>query len=347
MVPTVAIASGRCFAGNAALAGACDLIIATADANIGLGGPAMIEGGGLGTHRSEDIGPIDVQYRNGVVDVAVADEAAATATARTYLSYFAERVSGHAPCADQHLLRHIVPERRTRTFDMPRLITLLADTDSVLDLRAGFARGILTCLARIDGRAVGILANNGRHLGGAIGSDEADKAARFLQLCDGFGLPVLTLCDTPGFMVGPEAEQTATVRHVARLLTLAPNLGVPLCTVIVRKAYGLGGQAMAGGSFRVPDAIVAWPSAELGAMGPEGAVRLGFRRELDAITDPVEREQAYRRYLTDYDGHGRPIHAASVFEIDDVIDPADTRGHRRGVRRSPSRPTRRRRIDTW
>jgi acetyl-CoA carboxylase carboxyltransferase component len=349
-VPTVAIASGRCFAGNAALVGMCDVVIATSDTNLGLGGPAMIEGGGLGIVRSEEIGPLQTQYANGVVDVAVTDEAEATEAARRHLSYFTHPVIDRRSCSDQAQLRTVIPERRTRTFDIRTVVATVSDTDSVFELRAGFGLGMVTALARIEGRAVGMVANNGAHRGGAIGADEADKAARFLQLCDAHQVPVVTLCDTPGFMVGPDSERTATVRHVARLFVLAPNLRVPLCTVIIRKSYGLGGQAMAGGSFRVPDAIVAWPTAELGAMGPEGAVQLGFRRELEQIDDPAEHARVYQGYLDDYERQGKPANAASVFEIDDVIDPSETRSWISttfaGHDRSDTQPTRVR-IDTW
>jgi len=324
VVPTVAIASGRCFAGNAAIVGACDVVIATADANIGMGGPAMIEGGGLGRHPPEEIGPIHVQTRNGVVDVAVADEAEAVEVARRYLGYFC----GPSPvweCADQRRLQQVVPEARHRVFDVRELIDVMCDVDSVLELRRGFGQSVVTALCRIEGRPLGLVANDGARLGGAIDSDSADKMARFLQLCDAHGLPVVTLCDTPGFMVGPDAESTATVRHFGRLFVTGPNLSVPLCTVIVRKAYGLGGQAMAGGGFRVPDAIVGWPTGELGAMGPEGAVGLGFRRELEQIDDEEQRRHRFDELLEEYKSLGRATNAASVFEIDDVIDPAETR----------------------
>lgn len=345
--PTVAIASGRCFAGNAALVGACDLIIATADANIGMGGPAMIEGGGLGRVESRAIGPAAMQAENGVVDVLVADEEAATACAQHYLSYFQAGTSNWTAAA-QLALRSIVPESRSRPFDVLRVIDVLTDEGSVLELRAGFGRGIVTCLVRIEGVAIGIVANNGRHLGGAIDSDSADKMARFLALCDTYALPIVSLCDTPGFMVGPASEESAAVRHFGRLLVAGPNLSVPLCTVVIRKAWGLGGQAMAGGSFRVPDAIVAWPTGEFGAMGPEGAVRLGFKRELEAIADPVAREAEFERLVKDYIRDGRGYNAASVFEIDDVIDPADTRQWVLAtVRRAEPKPRTRRHLDTW
>jgi acetyl-CoA carboxylase carboxyltransferase component len=320
-VPLVGVVSGRCFAGNAALLGCCDVVIATADATIGMGGPAMIEGGGLGRFEPHEVGPLDVQVPNGVVDVAVAGEAEAVAVARRYLAYFTQPLVSWA-AADQRALRDAVPENRVRAYDVRAVIGTLADTGSVLELRAGFGRGIVTALVRVEGRAIGLIANDPGHLGGAIDSDAADKAARFLQLCDAHGLPVVSLCDTPGFMVGPAAERTASVRHMSRLFVVGANLGVPLCLVVLRKAYGLGAMAMAGGSLKVPLASVTWPTGEFGAMGLEGAVRLGFRRELEAAPDPQALfdelvRQAYER--------GRALNAASLFEIDDVIDPADTR----------------------
>jgi acetyl-CoA carboxylase carboxyltransferase component len=347
LVPLVGVVSGRCFAGNAALLGCCDVIIATADSTIGMGGPAMIEGGGLGRFEPNEVGPLAVQAPNGVVDVPVADEAEAVTVAKRYLSYFA----GPAPsfrCADQGELRRLVPQNRVRAYDVRAVIETLADTGSVLHLRPEFGRGIHTALVRVDGRPLGLIANNPGHLGGAIDSDAADKAARFLQLCDAHGLPVVSLCDTPGFMVGPAAERTATVRHFGRLFVVGANLTVPLCMIVLRKAYGLGAMAMAGGSLKVPLATVAWPTGEFGAMGLEGAVRLGFRRELAAAPDPRRLfdelvEQAYER--------GKALSAASIFEIDDVIDPADTRRWITATLSSapvPEPPGKRRpHIDTW
>jgi acetyl/propionyl-CoA carboxylase alpha subunit/acetyl-CoA carboxylase carboxyltransferase component len=349
VVPTAAVVSGRCFAGNAALAGACDLLVATRDANLGMGGPAMVEGGGLGRFRAEEIGPVDVQSRNGVVDVVVEDEAEATDVARRFLGYFAGPAQGWS-CADQDALRHVVPEARRRTFDIRSLIELLCDTGSVLELRREFGVGIVTALVRVEGRPAGLIANDGTRLGGAIDSAAADKMARFLQLCDAHGLPVVSLCDTPGFLVGPRAEEAGMVRHVSRLFVTGPNLGVPLCMIIIRKAYGMGGQAMAGGGFRVPDAIVAWPTGELGAMGPEGAVQLGFRRELEQITDPEQRRQRYEALVEEYIATGRAVNAASVFELDDVIDPAETRSwivQAVDAYDWSARPAGPRRIDTW
>ncbi|MGW1751308.1 carboxyl transferase domain-containing protein [Streptomyces sp. NPDC002092] len=348
LVPLVGIVSGRCFAGNAALLGCCDVVIATPDATIGMGGPAMIEGGGLGVFRPEEVGPLSVQVPNGVVDLAVADEAAAVRVARRYLSYFqGEQSSWETP--DQRLLRQVVPENRRRAYDVRAAVTGLADTGSVLELRPEFGVGVLTCLVRIEGRPLGLLASNPAHLGGAIDRDAADKAARFLQLCDAFGLPVVSLCDTPGFMVGPDAERTATVRHFARLFVTGANLRVPLVSLVLRKAYGLGAMAMMGGSTRAPLATAAWPSGEFGGMGLEGAVRLGYRRELAAITDPAERARVFEERVAELYERGKAVNAAAALEIDAVIDPAGSRTwilaalERSPVPEAGHRPF----VDTW
>jgi acetyl-CoA carboxylase carboxyltransferase component len=351
LVPLVGIASGRCFAGNAALLGCCDVIIATRDASIGMGGPAMIEGGGLGTYRPEEVGPLSVQVPNGVVDVVADDDADAVRLARRYLSYF-QGSTADWQCADQRLLRSSIPEERRQVYDIRSLVTTMADVDSVLELRSGFARGMVTALVRVEGRPIGVVANDPAHLGGAIDSEGADKAARFLQLCDAHDLPILFLCDTPGFMVGPEAERTAQVRHFSRLFVIGASITVPFFTIVLRKGYGLGAQAMAGGSFRSPLFVVAWPSGELGGMGLEGAVRLGFRRELDAVEDPAARQALFDDMVERAYEHGRAVNVASAFEIDDVIDPVDTR--RRiveGLRSAPATVPRtgkkRNCIDTW
>ncbi|WP_285581034.1 carboxyl transferase domain-containing protein [Actinoallomurus iriomotensis] len=342
-VPLVGIASGRCFAGNAALLGCCDVVIATEDANIGMGGPAMIEGGGLGVFAPEEIGPMAVQVPNGVVDVPVADEAEAVRVARRYLGYF-QGPAGAWEASGQEALRDLVPLDRKRVYEVRTVIETLADAGSVLELRAAYGPGIVTALARIEGVPVGVIANSPAHLGGAIDADGADKASRFMKLCDAFGLPVVSLCDTPGFMVGPDAEKTATVRHFARMFVTGANLGVPLVMVILRKAYGLGAQAMAGGSLKVPVATVAWPTGELGGMGLEGAVRLGYRRELAAAEDPDALfddlvARAYER--------GRALSAATVYEIDDVIDPAETRRWIAMALHAAPRRERRTPLDTW
>ena len=324
LVPLVGITAGYCFAGNAALLGCCDVVIATEDSNIGMGGPAMIEGGGLGLFSAKEVGPIDVQRANGVVDIVVADEAEAVAVAKRYLSYFQGPVDDWT-CADQERLRDVVPLDRLRSYDVRAAIDLLFDTGSVLELRRDFGLGMITALARIEGRPVGVLANNPAHLAGAIDTPGADKAARFLQLCDAHDLPVITLCDTPGMMVGPDVEETALVRHCNRLFVTGANLTVPTATVVLRKAYGLGAQAMMGGSTKAPLACLAWPTGEFGGMGLEGAVRLGYRRELDAAETPEAREQLFQELVARMYQVGKALSTASYFEIDDVIDPADTR----------------------
>jgi acetyl-CoA carboxylase carboxyltransferase component len=326
LVPLVGIASGYCFAGNAALLGCCDVVIATEDSSIGMGGPAMIEGGGLGVYDPKDVGPIDVQYANGVVDLRVPDEAAAVQAAKRYLSYFAHTAGARdaANPADATRLRDLIPANRKQIYDVRAVINTLLD--DVLELRQGFGPGIVTALARAhENHPLGVIANNPGHLGGAIDAAGADKAARFMQLCDAFNLPILFLCDTPGFMVGPEAERSATVRHFSRLFLTGSNLSVPTGTIVLRKGYGLGAQAMAGGGFKAPLFTIAWPTAEFGGMGLEGAVRLGMRRELDAVEDPDERERVYRNAVAAAYEKGKAANMAAYFEIDDVIDPADSR----------------------
>ena len=322
LVPLVGIASGYCFAGNAALLGCCDVVIATEDSSIGMGGPAMIEGGGLGVFEPGDVGPIDVQYANGVVDLRVADDAESVAAAKRYLSYFRGPVDP-APAPDQTTLRDLIPTNRKRIYDIRAVIDALLD--DVLELRRGFGLGIVTALARLDGNPLGVIANDPTHLGGAIDAHGADKAARFMQMCDAFSLPILFLCDTPGFMVGPAAERTATVRHFARMFVTGANLSVPTGTIVLRKGYGLGAQAMAAGGFKAPLFCVGWPTSEFGGMGLEGAVRLGMRRELEAIPDPAERERAFDAAVAAAYERGEGINMASYGEIDDVIDPADSR----------------------
>jgi acetyl-CoA carboxylase carboxyltransferase component len=351
LVPLVGIVSGRCFAGNAALLGCCDVIIATRNANIGMGGPAMIEGGGLGVFAPEDVGPIEVQAPNGVVDLVAEDEAEAVLGAKKYLTYFQGPLADwRAP--DQRLLRGLVPENRLRAYDVRTVIAALCDEGSVLELRRDFGIGIVTALVRIEGRPFGLIANNPHHLGGAIDAPAADKAARFLQLCEAYGLPIVSLCDTPGFMVGPEVEKLAQVRHVSRMFVTAASLSVPWFTVVLRKGYGLGAQGMTGGSFHAPFFIVSWPTGEFGGMGLEGAVRLAYRRELEAVDDPAERDVLYKKLVAQLYQAGKATNMAAFLEIDDVIDPADTRRWiLRGLRSVPElpRPTGKRRpfIDTW
>ncbi|NOT58200.1 MAG: biotin/lipoyl-binding protein [Deltaproteobacteria bacterium] len=324
LVPLVGINSGRCFAGNAALLGCCDVVIATANSSIGMGGPAMIEGGGLGVFRPDEVGPMSVQVPNGVVDIPVADEAEAVYAAKRYLSYFQGPVA-QWECADQRILRGIIPENRLRIYNVRSVIETLADTDSVLELRRHFGHGMVTAFIRVEGRPMGVIANNPTHLAGAIDSEGADKAARFMQLCDAYDIPILFLCDTPGMMVGPEVEKTALVRHCSRLFVIGANLTVPYFTIVLRKGYGLGAQAMAGASFRAPYFTVAWPTGEFGGMGLEGAVKLGFRKELEAVADPTERKVLFEQMVARAYQAGKGTNMAAHLEIDEVIDPVESR----------------------
>jgi acetyl/propionyl-CoA carboxylase alpha subunit len=349
VVPMVGVVAGKCFAGNAVMLGLCDVIIATKDARIGLGGPAMIEAGGLGVVDADAIGPVSVQAPNGVIDLVVEDEAEAADAARKYLSYFQGNVAKWK-CADQRMLRHVIPENRRRMYDVRRVIDTIADTGSVLELRREFGIGIISCFIRVAGKPIGLLANNPRHLGGAIDADAGDKAARFIQLCDAFGLPLVSLIDNPGFMVGPELETTAAVRHVSRMVMAGGNMTAPHCTIVLRKAYGLGTLAMYGGRSKNTIFNIAWPTAEFGPMALEGAVRLAYRHELSLIEDETSRQERYEELLAREYDKGKALNASSVFEVDDVIDPADTRTWIMKMlpeRTMGARPPRNRYIDTW
>lgn len=318
----IGIVTGYCFAGNAALFGVCDVRIATQNSRIGMGGPAMIEGGGLGVVKPTEIGPSDVQVKNGVIDLLTEDEASAVSAAKTLLTLSSP---GEVTEGATETLRSIVPVDRTRAYDMRKAIQTLVDPDTFLEIRRGFGTGMITGFARVKGRAIGLLANNPLHLGGAIDAAAGDKGARFLQLCDAWGVPVVTLCDTPGFMVGPKVEETGQVAHISRLFLAGAHFGQPFVTIILRKAYGLGAMAMAGGGFDRPHYCCAWPTGEVGAMGLEGAVKLGHRDYLAAIADPVERDQEYQRLVAELYERGKALNAASLLEFDAVIDPANTR----------------------
>jgi acetyl-CoA carboxylase carboxyltransferase component len=366
-IPLVGVVSGRCFAGNASLLGCCDVIIATENSSIGMAGPAMIEGGGLGAYHPDEVGPIQVQTKNGVVDIAVPDEAAAVQAAKKYLSFYQgclpqteaqteaqseAKTEAKTLAADQRLLRTLIPENRLRVYDVRKIIDVLADTGWFLELRREWAPGMITGLIRIEGWPMGLIANSPAHLGGAIDPDGADKAARFMQLCEAYGLPILSLCDTPGFMVGPEIEKKAQVRHTSRMFLAGANLTVPYIMVTLRKGYGLGAQAMAGGCFSTPLLHVSWPTGEFGPMGLEGAVKLGFRKELEAIPDPQTRQQLFDDMLAKAYENGKAINVASFLEFDDVIDPAETRTYIvRALKSAPpverSAGKRRPFIDAW
>lgn len=351
LVPLVGVNHGRCFAGNTALLAACDVIIATKSSTIAMGGPAMIEAGGFGSFTPEQVGPMSVQVPNGTVDILVEDEAEAVEVAKKYLSYFQGKVwDWTAP--DQRALRHIIPENRKRPYDMRKLMALIADEGSILEIREQFGRALITVFLRIEGHTLGVIANNPLENGGAIDSDCADKGARFIQLCDAFDIPVLSLIDCPGMMVGPEVEATALVRHSVRLFNAGSNLTTPLMCVVVRKAYGLGVMAMCGGGALNGLFTVAWPSAEFAAMNIEGSVKLGYKKELEAISDIAERAEEFERLVSVAQDGARAVNAAAGGGLDDVIDPAETRSwiasHLRRVIRTPERSGKKYQfIDTW
>ncbi|MDB5620175.1 carboxyl transferase domain-containing protein [Tardiphaga sp.] len=325
IAPLVGIASGRCFAGNAAVLGVCDVVIATEDASIGMGGPAMIEAAGLGTCSPEEVGPAATHTANGVIDVLVRDEAEATAVAKKYLSYFQGNTKNW-DASDQRTLRAAVPTDRKRAYDVMPIIETVFDIGSTLELRRGFGRGLITALARLEGRACGVIANVSAINGGAVDRDEADKAARFMRLCDAYDIPIVSFIDTPGFMVGPEAETRANVRHFSRVFLAGASLTTPMISVVLRKAYGLGAMAMSGGSFHESSQLTfSWPSGEFGAMGLEGAARLGFRKELEGIDDIGDRERRYREIVDGMYQAGKAVSIAPYLSIDAVADPADTR----------------------
>ena len=324
LVPLVAVVNGRCFAGNTALVACSDVIIATEGSTLGMGGPAMIEGGGLGIYTPEEVGPMSTQVPNGVVDILVRDEDEATDVAKKYLSYFQGAVAAW-DTPDQRLLRHAVPENRLRLYNMRDIVHTIADKGSVLEIREKFGVGIITAFIRVEGRPMGVIANNPHHLAGAIDSNGADKGTRFMQLCDAFDIPVLSLVDCPGIMVGPEVERTALVRHCTRLFNVGANMTAPLFTVIIRKAYGLGAQAMCGAGTMVGFFAVAWPTAEFAGMNIEGAVKLGYRKELMAIDDPAARLAEFQRRTSEAYDSAKAVNAAAGGGIDDVIDPVETR----------------------
>ncbi len=323
-VPLIGINAGYCFAGNAALLGTCDVIISTEDSWVGVGGPAMIEGGGLGTFDPKEIGPTDVHVANGGIDILVKDEAAATAAAKKLLGFTQGR---HADwtAPDPELARAAVPANRKRVYDMHAVIDAIVDVDSALELRPDWTPGLITAFARMEGRPMGLIANNPLHLAGAVDHGAATKAGEFMQLCERWGIPILFLCDTPGFMVGPDSDAEGLPRSAGALFRIGGNLTVPFGLVVTRKAYGLGAQAMAGGGLKEPLFSVSWPTGEFGPMGLEGAVRLGFARELAEAGDPAAQEALFEQLVDTMYQHGKATNVASHFEIDDVIDPADTR----------------------
>ncbi len=351
LVPTVGIVAGRCFAGNAALLGVCNVIIATQGSTIGMAGPAMIEGGGLGSFSAEEVGPVSTQSPNGVIDILAKDEKEAVELCKKYLSYFQGDLKDWQ-CEDQEKLRNSIPKNRKQIYDIRKLIELFADSGSVLELRKEYSLGMITSLIRIEGKAFGLIANNPGHLGGAIEASAGDKVSRFMQLCDGFDIPMISLCDTPGFMVGPEAEKQATVRHISRIFVTASSLTIPFFTLVLRKGYGLGAQAMSAGSFHSSIFTAAWPSGEFGAMGIEGAIKLAYAKQLKAIDDPKEQKKMFDELVNKAYEQGKALNIASYMEIDAVIDPAESRkwimnGLNACAKPKPRNGKKRPCIDTW
>jgi acetyl-CoA carboxylase carboxyltransferase component len=324
VVPRIAVNNGYCFAGNAALFGCADFTIATRTSWIGMAGPAMIEGGGLGSFHPTEIGPIEVQERNGIVDIVAEDEAHATELAQQLLSYF-QGTLARWEAVPQEPLRDMIPEDRRWAYPVRRIVETIADQGSFLELQRIYGRSIVTGFMRLEGQPVALIANDCQQLGGAVDSEASEKAARFLEICNAFGLPVVSLTDTPGFMVGPDNEKEGAVRRMSRLFLAGAKLEVPVVAVILRKGYGLGAMAMTAGSFARPVYSAAWPTGEFGGMGLEGAVRLGFSKELAAIADATEREALFDRLVAEAYEQGKATEAASHLEIDAVIDPAQTR----------------------
>ena len=323
-VPRISVNNGYCFAGNAALFGSADIRIATRASNIGMAGPAMIEGGGLGQFSPSEIGPVEVQTKNGVIDLLAEDEAEATELAKKVLSYW----QGDLPewqAEDQLALRDSLPLDRRFAYDINTIISRIADTNSVTELRKDSGTGLVTAFIRIEGKALGLIANNSRSLGGAIDSAAADKATWFFELCQRWQLPMVSLCDTPGFMVGPESESEAAVSRMSSMFSAGAQLETPLVAIFLRKAYGLGAMAMCGGDFHRPVYSASWPSGEFGGMGLEGAVNLGFKKELDAAESEEERQALFDQLLAAAYESGKATETASFLEIDAVIDPIDTR----------------------
>lgn len=326
-VPRISVANGYCFAGNAALFGAADITIATQTSWIGMAGPAMIEGGGLGIVKATDIGPSAKQVRNGVIDILVENEQQAAEMAKQCLLYFQGPLIDGQKCtfADQQRLNQILPEDRRFVYDVREIINVLADTHSFTEIKAQFGAAIITGFMHLQGHPVGVIASNCKVLGGAIDVDAGEKASQFMQLCQQFAIPLVVLCDTPGFMVGPEHEDRGAVRRLSQLFIAGSQLTVPVVAVVLRKCYGLGAQALLGGNTSIPSYTIAWPTGEFGAMGLEGAVKLGFKKELADVQDSAARTALYEQLLAEQYQKGQAQEVASVLEIDAVIEPAETR----------------------
>lgn len=349
LVPTIGIVTGRCFAGNANLAGMCDILIATKDAVIGMAGPALVEEGLRIKVTPEEIGPAELHVQTGVIDILVEDDAAAGAAARKALGFF-QGAAGDWKAPDTEKLRDIVPTDPRAGYNVRKVIDNLVDVGSALELRPRFGGAAVTAFARIEGMPVGVIASQPAFLAGSIDSNTSDKVARFIQLCDAHDIPMVILCDTPGLMVGPEVEKTGLVRHSARILLAIANATTPFLTVVMRKAYGLGYYVL-GSRALDPTILLAWPTAEFGGMGLEGAAAIIYKAELEAIEDPAERRALHEQRTAELKEMNTAIEVAGRFEFDDVIDPAETREMLaktlRALPEPPPRDGRKRVVDAW
>jgi len=324
VVPRIAVNNGYCFAGNGALFGCADIRIATKTSWIGMAGPAMIEGGGLGSFKPTEIGPVNLHQKNGVVHIVVEDEKDATRVAKKVLSYF-QGTQKNWKSPSQKDIAKLLPEDRRFVYDVRKIINTLADENSFTELQKDYGSGIINGFIRIEGKVFALICNDCKVLGGAIDAEAAEKTAAFLRFCEAFKFPIVSLCDTPGFMVGPDSETQAAVRKTSELFTAGAKLTVPIVTIFLRKAYGLGAMAMAGGSFVKPIYSASWPTGEFGGMGLEGAVRLGYKKELIAVKDDKERQKLFDDLVAQAYAKGQALEAAAYLEIDAVILPSETR----------------------
>ncbi len=331
VVPQVAALMGPCAAGTAYIPGLADFVpMVKGRGSMALAGPHLVRAAVGEDVTQEELGGSRVHCRrSGVGDLEVADDAECIERIKAYLSYFPSHCEERPPVlgardpvdrADEELL-DVLPESNRKAYDMYEVIRRIVDDGTYFDLKPQWARTLITCLARFGGRPAGIVANQPRHLGGILDNDSADKAARFVSLCDAFGIPLVFLQDVPGFMVGTKVEQAGIIRHGAKMLHAVAAATVPKVTVVIRKAYGAGYYVMCGKAYE-PDLIVAWPSAEISVMGAEGAVEIVFRKQVEAAEDPAAKKaeliEAYRKIIDVYVAAGNGM-------IDDVIDPRETR----------------------
>ncbi len=331
VIPQIAALMGPCAAGTAYIPGLADFVpMVKGRGSMALAGPHLVRAAVGEDVTQEELGGSRVHCRkSGVGDLEVASDEECIERIKQYLSYFPQHCEERPPLVasadpvdrmDEELL-DVLPESNRKPYDMYEVIRRIVDDGEWFDLKPQWAKTIITCLARMGGRPVGIVANQPKQLGGILDNDSADKAARFVNLCNAYGIPLLFLQDVPGFMVGTKVEQAGIIRHGAKMLYAVANATVPKITVVIRKAYGAGYYVMCGRAYE-PDLIVAWPSAEISVMGAEGAVEIVFRKQVEAAADPAAKKAEliaeYRRIIDVYIAAGNDM-------IDDVIDPRETR----------------------